>query len=210
MKRYKDCTLECIKGQSPTELLDIVMRVSESKGYKIERYSSMSERDSLAVYINEKGLPFSRLIVFINTEDKSVAVINIVPMPESGTAHIEYTEYNQLLNIFRDNVFIEINKQYGNPIYETAEDYTIEEIIPLSFPALNMWLNAFPLSAHPLDTKRWNAFVVALHTNNEHLSLDDFQKYIQEKYGWKEDVIEEFSLKLESQLNLLEYYDEHR
>lgn len=67
-----------------------------------------------------------------------------------------------------------------------------------------------PLSAHPLDTKRWNAFVVALHTNNEHLSLDDFQKYIQEKYGWKEDVIEVFSLKLESQLNLLEYYDEHR
>ena len=49
-----------------------------------------------------------------------------------------------------------------------------------------------------------------LHENNEYLSLDDFAKYIIENYEWPSDKIEEFSLRLESQLELLEYYDNHR
>ena len=51
---------------------------------------------------------------------------------------------------------------------------------------------------------------MALHENNEYLSLDDFAKYIMENYEWPSDKIEEFSLRLESQLELLEYYDNHR
>ena len=34
-------------------------------------------------------------------------------------------------------------------------------------------------------------------------------KYLQEKYNWEEDVVESFALKLESQLDLLDYYDSH-
>lgn len=210
MKRYKDCAIKCIQNQQPLELLDIVARVSEEKGYKIEQYSSFREHDSLVVYIQEKGLPYSRLIVCANTEECRVSIVNIVPMPESGTSHLKYTEYNRLLGVFRDKVFEFIKKQDGNLIFENSEDYTIDEIIPLSFSALNTWLNGSPLSGHPLDENRWYAFIVALHTNHEQLSIGDFETYIQEKYGWSENVIESFSLKLESQLDLLEYYDEHR
>lgn len=210
MKRYKECALVCNKNQQPEELLDIVMQVSEKKGYKIDRYSSIGKRDSLAVYLIEVGLPYSRLIVHISADKDIVSVVNIVPMPESGVSHLSIVEYNRLLDTFRDKVFGQINQQWGNIIKENSEDYEISEIIPLSFVKLDTWLSNYPLSAHPLDRERWYDFVIALHTNKEHLSLNDFEEYIKENYEWEEKVVEEFSLKLESQLELLEYYDKHR
>ena len=210
MKRYKDCALICKYRQPATELLDLVMQVCSKQGYQVDRYSAMPERDTLAVYIHEKGLPYSRLIVCANSASNVVAIVNIVPMSESGISHIEYAEYNKLLDLFRDQVFGTINHEQGNEIRENSEEYNIEDVIPKSYTALNTWLNMYPLSGHPLDTKRWYAFVVALHENNEYLSLDDFAKYIMENYEWPSDKIEEFSLRLESQLELLEYYDNHR
>lgn len=210
MKRYKDCALICKYRQPATELLDLVMQVCSKKGYQVDRYSAMTERDTLAVYIHEKGLPYSRLIVCANSASNVVEIVNIVPMPESGISHIEYAEYNKLLDLFRDQVFGTINHEQGNEIRANSEEYNIEDVIPKSYTALNTWLNMYPLSGHPLDTKRWYAFVVALHENNEYLSLDDFAKYIMENYEWPSDKIEEFSLRLESQLELLEYYDNHR
>ena len=130
-------------------------------------------------------------------------------MPESGTSHIDCTTYNQMLDLFRADVFRHIKEEYGNEIVENSEDYTIQEIIPTSYNALNAWLSAYPLSGHPLDTKRWYEFVVSLYRSGEELSLDDFEKYIKENYNWEDKVLRAFSIKLESELELLSYYDEH-
>ena len=154
MKRYKDCALVCKYRQPATELLNLVMQVCSKKGYQVDRSSAMTERDTLAVYIHENGLPYSRLIVCANSESNVVAIVNIVPMPESGISHIEYAEYNKLLDLFRDQVFGTINHEQGNKIRENSEEYNIEDVIPKSYTALNTWLNMYPLSEHPLDTKR--------------------------------------------------------
>lgn len=210
MKRYKDCALVCNGNQKPIDLLEIVAKISREQGYKINRYSNIGSQNTLSIDLHEPNLPYSRLILFSNIEDNIVEIINIIPMPESGISHIECTDYNKLLETFRDKVFAIIKEQYGNSIQENTEDYTIKDVIPLSYNALNDWLSAFPLSAHPSDIKRWNAFVVALHINQEHLYIGDFEKYIQENYGWDDDTICKFYLKLESQLSLLEYYDQYR
>ena len=169
----------------------------------------MANNDTLAVYIKEQGFPYSRLVMSRFFKEDSISITNIVPMPESGTSHIDCTTYNQMLDLFRANVFRYIKDEYGNEIVENSEDYTIQEIIPTSFDALNTWLNAYPLSGHPLDTKRWNKFVVTLHESGEKLSSDDFEKYIKENYNWEEDTLSKFSIRLESELELLRYYDEH-
>lgn len=130
-------------------------------------------------------------------------------MPESGISHIDYSEYNKILDYFRDKVFYKIINDSHNHISENTEDFNIEEVIPYSFSKLNTWLSNFPLSGHPLDERRWYDFVISLHKNNEDLSIDVFKKYLQEKYNWEEDVVESFALKLESQLDLLDYYDSH-
>ena len=71
-------------------------------------------------------------------------------------------------------------------------------------------MNAFPLSGHPFDEYRWFDFLISLRKNDENLSVDDFSKYIQENYNWSKKDIERFGLKYEEQIELLEYYDEHR
>lgn len=210
MKRYKDCELVCNEGQDAYDLLEIVEKVAQAYDYRTNRQSTISNKDTLVVYTKEAALPYSRIIICPLSEGEAVYIANIVPMPESGTSHIDHVVYNQLLDIFRESVFADINAKYGNAIRGNEEDYTLEDIIPISYPKLRTWLAAYPLSGHPLDTCRWYDFVLSLHLNQEHLSLDDFRKYIEENYGWEEDDLNRFELKLESQLDLLEYYDEHR
>ena len=208
MKRYKDCSLQCTPTQNSYDLLNIILQVSEYEGYKVDKYSSLGNNDTLAVYIKEKELIYSRVILC--AKNGFVAIVNIVPMQESGISHIKIRDYNKLLDFFRDKVFKKINKEFGNVIKENTEDYTLSDIIPKSLPVLETWLNNFPLSGHPLDEKRWFDFVIALHRNKEYLPITDFEKYIEEEYEWDSSDVEEFSLKLESQLELLEYYDKHR
>lgn len=210
MKRYKDCALACNDKQYAEDLLHIVEQMANEKNYKTSRQSTFSRSDTLIVYTHESTLPYSRIVVCPLSDGSSVSVVNIVPMHESGVSHIGCSVYNQLLNIFRDDVLKPISEQQGNRIIENEEDYTIEDVIPKSFPLMNTWLSNYPLSGHPRDTHHWYDFVLALHTNKEHLSLDDFRKYIEENYGWDEEDLSRFELRLESQLELLEYYDEHR
>ena len=68
----------------------------------------------------------------------------------------------------------------------------------------------YPLSGHPLDEHRWYDFLIALRKNKEYLSVNDFSKFIQENYNWSKTDLERFELKYEEQIDLLEYYDEHR
>lgn len=205
MKRYKDCALICNENQKPLELLDIVMQVSKSLGYKFDRYSVFSDIEALAIYIQEEGLPYSRLIINNDSDLNAVVIVNIIPMKESNISEIDCIEYNKLLDSFRNKVFRLIQEQNGNNIEENSEDYEISDIIPKSFDKLNTWLNLYPLSGHPLDERRWCDFVIALHTNHEELTLDDFKKYIQEQYKWNEETIEKFALKLKYQREILDY-----
>lgn len=212
MKRYKDCDLICNNEQSPEELLTLVEQVSISKGYRIDRYSTTRNMEYLTVFIKDERIPYSRLVIRPSFKGSisSISISNIIPMHESGISHLDYSIYNQILNLFRDDVFAFIKEKYGNKIEENNEDYTIQEIIPNTFNALNAWLSATPLSGHHKDTKRWYDFVITLHKSGEELTLDDFEKYIKENYLWDEEVLERFSLKLESELDLLNYYDEYK
>lgn len=210
MKRYKDCSLLCNEGQQPIELLDIIEQVSREKKYKVERYKTEQENDSLAVDIQKEALPYARLILFIKNDDRAVDIVNIIPMKESGVFQIECEDYNKLLDIYCNDVFAPIKQRYKNNILQSTEDYTIQDLIPQSYKLLSRWLNGFPLTSHSFDIERWYAFVVGLHNSGEQLPLSVFEEYLAENYGWDEDVIDNFSMKLESQLQLLAYYDQHR
>ena len=126
MKRYKDCTLHCTENQTPCELLDIVMEESKTQSFLTERYSTLDIKDTLAVYIQEEKFPYSRLIICTDTNKNGVSIVNIVPMPESGISHIDYSEYNKILDYFRDKVFYKIINDSHNHISENTEDFNIE------------------------------------------------------------------------------------
>ena len=202
--------LLCTENQSPDQLMNIIEKISIDKGYKVKRATSLVNNDTLIVNIKFTGFPISRMVISENIDKKGVSIINIVPSTESGVYHIEQETYNSLLDVFKDDVFQSISDKYGNLIESNKEDYTIQELIPKSFEKLNIWLNNYPLSAHQFDTNRWYDFVISLHKNGETLYSEDLGKYIKEEYGWKDDDIDRIELRLESHLDLLEYYDNNR
>ena len=210
MKRYRDFKLYCNDVQSSTELLDMIEQASIEKSYKTTRHSSFANRDTLIVYIKVEGLPYSRIVLCAQSDEDSVSVVNIVPMPESGESHRKPETYNKLLDSFASDVLKPLSDSNGNEIKTNNEDYSIEEVIPQSFRKLDRWLSAYPLSTHQFDTNRWYDFVICLHETGESLSLDSFGKYLKERCGWDEDDINRIELRLESHLDLLEYYDNNR
>lgn len=210
MKRYRDCTILCNKNQNAEQLMQEVETTSISKGYKVERTSSLVNNDALLVTIKIKGLPASTIVLGVYSEGKGVSILNIVPLTESGVSHIDIETYNKILDIFKDDVFQEIHNRHYNSIETNKEDYTIQEIIPKSFDKLNQWLNGYPLSSHQFDTNRWYDFVIALHKSGESLPLDTLENYVKERCRWKEEDITKMELRLESHLDLLEYYDLNR
>ena len=142
----------------------------------------------------------------ISLEENFVKIINIVPDRKSNIVTLSIDQYNQVLDFFKEDVFIQIQEEYGNEINETPANYSIEEVIPKSSEYLKSWLDAHPLSDHPYDQERWFKFLISLVDNDESLSLDDFAKYIKEYKNWNEEDIEKFELKLEEEIELLKYY----
>lgn len=207
MKRFKSCALYCSQNQNIKELVDAVCGFCKANDYPVEKKQTWKKDDTLLVTINRDDLPLSRLILSVREDENKIVILNIFPSPQSGLRSLDHTTYNIILDTFKNDVFMKISP---DQIEENQEDYTIEEVIPLSYKKLQTWLNAFPLSGHILDEHRWFDFLISLREKKEHLSIDDFSKYIEEEYGWDDDVISKFASKFEEQMELLEYYDEHR
>lgn len=212
MKRYKNCALLCLKEQTMTELFRVVETVCLKKSYKVEKRQILTKDkdDTLVVFMEKPDLPLSKLVLTTSDSERKIVISNIVPDKKSGLLSLDYSTYNKILDVFKTDVFLEINKEYKNTIEENQEDYTIQEVIPKSYVYLETWLSFYPLSGHPLDEHRWYDFLIALRNNKEYLSVSDFSKFIQENYNWSETDLERFELKFEEQIDLLEYYDEHR
>lgn len=202
--------LVCNVNQSIEDLMEIVAQVSIEKGYEISRQSSFVNNDTIIVKLIKEGFPQSRLILGYYSEKKGVSILNIVPTTESGVSEIDCDTYNELLDMYKSDVFGYILDNQNNEIEENLGIYTIEELIPKSFEKLNNWLNAYPLSSHQLDLNRWYDFVIALHQNEENLPVDVLVQYLQEEYNWEEKDVEKIALRLESNLSLLEYYDHNK
>lgn len=209
MKRYRDCIIHCNNNEDTVQLLNNIETCTKQAGYKLERYTSFTPNDTMSIRSKDNDKPLSRIVFCSSSEEPKASVVNIVPLPESGVSHIDESTYNAILDSFRKDVLDVLHRIYGNAIVSNEEDYTLQDTIPQSFPKLQTWLHGYPLSSHPNDTNRFYDFVIALHTNHEPISLDDFGEYLREEYKWTEDDAYNAKLKLESFLDLIEYYDRY-
>ena len=82
MKRFKDCKIICVQGQSSYELLELVKQESGAKGYIVEVLSTISENDTLSIRVAYENLPVSRLILTTSEEAHGVSIVNIVPLSD--------------------------------------------------------------------------------------------------------------------------------
>lgn len=210
MKRYKDCMLVCNENQTIENLMESIKQVLIDKGYEYSTQSSSINKATIVVQIKLEDYPQSRLILGYYSEKRGVSILNIIPKIESGDSRLDYDTYNHILDSFKDDVFLYIQNLNKNTIDENSANYTMEDIIPLSFEKLNSWLKGYPLSTHQYDTNRWYDFVISLHQSGEELSTGILAQYLSEEYNWTEEDVAKIELRLESHLSLLEYYDNYR
>lgn len=210
MKRFKDCCIYCTQGQSVSDLSHIIKSYCLEHSYEVEEQSTFACNDTLIIMFDTETLPVCKLILSLSKDDALIKIINIVPIHKTGITSLSKELYNEILDTFRDVVLSPIETRYGNKIIESASEYSIEDVIPISSSVLKRWLSAYPLSGHSYDQKRWFDFLISLIDNNETLSLDDFSQYIKENYDWTDQDIETFELKFEEELALLEYYNGRR
>lgn len=210
MKRFKDCVIFPTQGQSFSELLKIVGNECVNKGIRVDFSSSFFENDTIGAYVDFDGLPASKLVLNASEGKGGVAILNIVPLPKSGCSMLNIPEYNAILDAFVATVFKTIAERSGNMIKMNTEDYTLEEIIPSSFKYLDRWLKCFPLSHHPLDEHRWYDFLISLIKTKERVGSSVLCEYVKEKYDWSENDLYDMEMRFESQMDLLEYYEDNR
>ena len=210
MKRFKDCKLTCVHGQTSYDLLQLIKSECEMAGLRVENGSAVANSQTLCAYVEFDGYPSSRVILNTYEKGDGVDVVNIVPLKESGVSQLEIPAYNGILDSFRDMIFSRIEKKHGNAIIENTEDYTIKEIIPKSFCKLETWLSFYPLSHHPNDEHRWFDFLIALIDNGERVGASTLSEYIKENHHWSDKDLFDLELRFESQMELLEYYARRR
>ena len=191
MKRYRDYKIELPDYETAMVLLSCVESKATSKGMQVFDQSKGKGAfgNYIAFLINTEGLPKVRLVLSVyKTEGLfTLSIVNIVPTQDSGFSSLDKEVYNKILQYFVDSVLNPVNAGKYK-VYTNQESYTLEEQIP-----------------H--DQERWLNFVIALHKNREHLSISDFEEWLQTEKGWSYDEIDYFSSRLEYGLELLEKYD---
>lgn len=210
MKRYRDYKIELPDYETAMALLSCVENKATSIGLQVSEQSKGKGTfgNFTAFIISIEGLPKVRLVLSVYKTEGifTLSIVNIVPTQDSCYSSLEKEVYNKILQYFVDCVLTPVNAGKYK-VYTNQESYTLKEQIPLSWNAFFLWVDAFPLSHHPHDQERWLNFVIALHNNKEHLSISDFEEWLQTEKGWSYDEIDYFSSRLEYGLELLEKYD---
>lgn len=209
MKKFKDITIYC--GNDETALQELV-KIESACIIPEFRFDEVVEKmyesdDKMAhILVTIPNLPQAVLLAWAN--EGKIKVINIVPFNHS-TLRIEIEDYNRIIDEFYGKILLPtIGDRYQ--IEVTSGDYTLQEVIPHSFDALNRWAHCpgapnAPFS-HQFDLELWFEFLCQMISNGEEMESGKLEQWLREEIKWPEDIIEETILKYEEEIDLLDYY----
>jgi hypothetical protein len=169
-----------------------------------KKSESLGEKAYCFEHSESGGLRNAGLTLFEKSHDVWY-VPNIVPI-ESG--QLSYDEYNNLLTDFTNSIVKPVIEDLPVSIELTKdqiflEDITGEEIAGLlkKFSAL---ANKSTGSSHPLDKKRWFAFIYAVNKAEATVHTDILERTLVEQ-GWSEESSNELAIEFEFAQDLLNY-----
>jgi hypothetical protein len=211
MKRFRDLFINCTSHNEALALLHIIENECNSEPFVFSedvRSQYMSDESMTHILSSVSGTPRSVLVLF--ARDKTLKVINIVPYMHSVSS-IDKDDYNRIVEEFGRKITPLCEGDHYRIVISPAE-YRIQDLIPLSFQALDLWVHCPAPQApflHPSDLHLWFDFLIALVENNEQLMSGDLELWLREEMKWSEELIEETILHFEHDKELLKYFNEH-
>lgn len=138
-------------------------------------------------------------------------VTNIVPLE---TGELGPRRYNQALQDFVEHIAREAAAEAGFSVHLTpARQGMTDWLPPDAADALKRFsgaANKATGSSHPMDRKRWLAFLIAVHGSGGILDADRLVRWLVEAEGWSDDIAHELAIQYEFGLALLDEYDSAR
>lgn len=151
-----------------------------------KEYASATGGPSCAIL--RLGDPRVPAVAITNKSGKTFYIANIVPR-ESGRMTME--EYNQVASDFSHDL-----RQYAKShgfkltVKSTSETISLRKIISgkKCRGLFERYLNLHPLSYHPLDIERLDAFICCLSKHaRKRIDLELLKGWLREEKGWSEE-----------------------
>ena len=186
---YLDIYLHPIHFEAE-ELVEIIQNsLTQSGVFEFQEEESTDyARDifSAACIVNylENDVPVAKLAFAKASTRKGLYLANIVPKPGGSISMEKYNEIGLLFIREFKAFYIYQNKRVT--ITSTGEAITLADIIPGSKTRtfFQRYLNAHPLSYHPLDIERLDVFICALSRFRSSIKLELLNRYLKEELNW--------------------------
>jgi hypothetical protein len=191
MKRHRDATVTS-KAHDASELARYIESFARaSAGWKFPakksaEYEASCGKPSCCIVTASKTLPRAAIHLTAPKEDaRSLAAVNIIPLAAS---YLCVDEYNAVLTSFAIDLRLH-SRVDGVPIKVALSkaDIRLSDIVTsnVARKLLRSYLALHPLSHHPLDIQRFDAFTCAVFRYmRKPFDLDAFQTLLAEELGW--------------------------
>ena len=165
-----------------------------------DRYVAFSRASS-------DGIPAAT--VFLTQSGSTLKVTNIVPQKLGS---LTYAQYNVILDDFVsqiarpavDRLGFRMDLTPGHlPITHWLSEEAARRLKRFSGAA-----NKATGSTHPMDFKRWVAFLIQTHREDWRLDVETLARWLTEEEGWGEEEAAKLSMEFEFARDLLKIYDE--
>jgi hypothetical protein len=180
----------------------------EDRSAEIKRNTVSTEEVLVFRRRGEAALPAASLTLWERPDGFYVS--NIVPTEAS---ELSYGEYNALLQDFADKVARPVAEAQGCSVEITPGRQRLEDwVSPVVAEALRRFSSAANKStgaSHPMDQKRWFAFLLAAHRSAASLDADRLARWLYQAHGWDEDSAHELAGDYERAMALLDYAASH-
>ncbi|MBG6083145.1 hypothetical protein [Rubrivivax gelatinosus] len=171
------------------------------------RDRSLSSRDQI-FFVRDEGAGHKAATLVLSADDRGYRVANVVP---ATPGRLETSEYNAILRDFFESVASPAAAAGGFHVELTGnrqapEDWTSPEAAA-ALRTFSECANKSTGSSHPMDQKRWFAFIILAHRSSSRVDTSHLKRWLIEAEGWPAEIAQELAIEFEFGLGLLSEYN---
>ena len=151
------------------------------------------------------------LVAIYRRDAETLYVSNVVPQDRFQLTH---EQYNAALQEFYDRILSRVKATFPFAFMLSSDELRLDLLIPPEvFKQLCQFsrtANKSTGSSHPVDRKKWFAFLVALHRSKLKVDSDALVRWLTEEEKWPGAVAGKLGVEFEFGMGLLKFHSEHR
>jgi len=211
---FSDLTLEGpADGRSP--LRQALIAAAEAPWVFDRRRSEEVMRntisgDDVLVFVRKPADDLPGASLTLNATDRGYYVPNVVPVT---TGELTRDQYNAILRDFADRIVSPVATRHAYSVNLTAAHQGLGDWVS---SAVAQALRTFSAAAnkstganHPLDQRRWFAFILAAHRGHSDMDPERLARWLHEVDGWDQNSAHHLAGDYERSIALLSYADMH-